>query len=201
MHAPIPMWLKLSFSAMALAVLVCYWPYYGPQNFLWFSDVALFLLVPALWFKLRLIASSMAIAVLLPELFWTFDFLTLSYLTPIASYMFNSEIALHIRFLSALFHLALPPVLIYLLYRLGYDRRAIVVQPLISAVILILTYLFTDPARNINWAFGPGFVQSFTHPWLYLFGLWLALLIVVYLPTHWLLTRYFRTCQSKPSTV
>jgi hypothetical protein len=35
---------------------------------LWFSDVALLVTVPALWIESRLLASMMALAVILPEL-------------------------------------------------------------------------------------------------------------------------------------
>lgn len=75
------------------------------------------------------------------------------------------------------------------MYRLAYDRRAWVAQTLLALVVLPVTYLATDPADNINWAFGPGRKpQQRLPPAVYL-----ALLIpvVVYLPTHWILSKLF----------
>src|SRR5262249_40872039 len=43
-------------------------------NFLWFSDIALLVTMPALWLESPLLASMMAVAVTLPELAWNLDF-------------------------------------------------------------------------------------------------------------------------------
>lgn len=187
----VPMWLKLSFTALAVTVFVAYWDYYGPENYLWFSDIALFALVPALWLGNRLLASTMAIAVLIPEIVWTLDFITLSHFSILANYMFESDRALHIRILSGVFHLALPPVLIYMLYKFGYDRRGFPLQCLIAAIVLPITLLVSEPDANINWVFGPGEQQTMVNPWLYLLGLWCAMVVIIYWPTHALLKRIF----------
>ncbi|MCL5049188.1 membrane-associated protein [Aliidiomarina maris] len=178
----VPMWLKVSFTALAVVVFVAYWDYYGPENYLWFSDIALFALVPALWLGNRLIASTMAIAVLIPEIVWTLDFITLSYFSVLANYMFEAERALHIRVLSGKFHLALPPVLIYMLYKFGYGRRGFALQCLVALIVLPVTYLVSDPEANINWAFGSGEAQDMINPWLYLLLLWFAMVVIIYLP-------------------
>jgi len=191
----VPLWLKLSFTLLALVVFVAYWDYYGPENYLWFSDIALFLLVPALWMGSRLIASTMAVAVLIPEIVWTLDFITLSYFSVLANYMFEGDRALHIRILSGVFHLALPPVLIYMLYKFGYDRRAFVLQCLIALIVLPVTYLVSDPDDNINWAFGPAEAQDMINPWLYLLLLWIAMVLVIYVPSHLLFKRFFSKCR------
>ncbi|TRW49999.1 membrane-associated protein [Aliidiomarina halalkaliphila] len=187
----IPLWMKLGFTLIALVVLVVWWDYMGPANYLWFSDVALIVMVPALWLGNRLIASTMAVAVLIPELVWVLDFITLSHFTVIASYMFNPEMALYIRFLSATFHIALPIVMFYMLYRLGYDQRALPLQSLIALIVLPITYLVSEPSANINWVYGPGAPQDFMNPWLYLLLLWVAFVVVIYIPTHLLLKRFF----------
>ncbi|WP_194755418.1 membrane-associated protein [Aliidiomarina indica] len=187
----IPLWIKLGFTVIAVVVLVFWWDYMGPANYLWFSDIALILLVPALWFGNRLLASTMAVAVLIPELVWVLDFVTLSYFTVIASYMFDPDMALHIRFLSATFHIALPLVLFYMLYQFGYDERALPLQSAIALVVLPVTYLVSEPSANINWVYGPGAPQDVINPWLYLLLLWIAFVVVIYIPTHLLLKHFF----------
>ena len=89
------------------------------------------------------------------ELAWTIDFLVGGRFIGIAAYMYDSKLPLYLRSLS-LFHLALPPTLLFLLYRFGYDRRALIYQTLLTWVVLIVTYVATDPEKNINWVFGPG---------------------------------------------
>ncbi len=61
----IPLWIKISYTAFAVITVAVYAVKYPPGNFLWFSDIALILTVPALWFESRLLASMMALAVLL----------------------------------------------------------------------------------------------------------------------------------------
>ena len=70
-----PFWLKLS-AAIYLAVFISvYWVLRGPANFLWFSDIALIVVVFTLWLEKSLPASMMAVGVLLFELGWILDFL------------------------------------------------------------------------------------------------------------------------------
>ena len=96
-----------------------YWDFYGPANFLWGSDIALFGTLLALWTESRLLASMMALGVLLPEVAWNVDFAVRSILGPDAiavsgtRYMFDPEIPLFVRGLSS-FHVALPVILVWL---------------------------------------------------------------------------------------
>lgn len=77
-------------------------------------------------------------------------------------------------------------------YRLGYDRRAWVAQSLLAMIILPVTFWLTDPADNINWVFGPGSKpQQRIPPLLYLSLLMLFVPLVLYLPTHLLLSKSF----------
>ena len=105
--------------------------------------------------------------------------------------MFSSEnLPLYLRALS-LFHIVLPPVLIFMLIRFGYDRRALAAQSTLALIVLPICYFFTDPAENINWVFGPGEIQSFMPPLFYL-GLWMLVLpVFVYVPVHMLLKKLF----------
>jgi hypothetical protein len=106
-EADIPLWIKVADTV--------YVRHYGLANFLWFSDVALLVTVPALWIESRLLASMMALAVILPELAWNLDFfgrlLTERHLLGLAAYMFDPETSLLLRGLS-LFHVFLPVLLL-----------------------------------------------------------------------------------------
>jgi hypothetical protein len=89
------------------------------------------------------------------ELGWNLDFLVGGRLTGLAGYRFDTRMPLHLRSLS-LFHVALPPLLLWLLRRLGYDHRALLTQTVLTWVVLPATYRLTDCKENVNWAFGPG---------------------------------------------
>ena len=191
----IPVWLKAAYTLFVCLLVPVYWVRYGPANFLWFSDIALLATVPALWLESRLLASMMAVGVVLLELVWNVDFfvrlLAGTELVGLARYMFDPQISRFLRALS-LFHLALPPLLLWLVYRLGYHPRAWLAQTLLAWVVLPASYLLTKPSDNINWVFGFG-----EKPQTWLPGpLYLALLmalfpLLIYLPTHFVLKKVF----------
>jgi hypothetical protein len=82
--------------------------------------------------------------------------------------------------------------LIYLLYELGYDDRALVFQTLVTWAAFVLSCVATDPSKNINWVFGPGEKpQPVLPPLLYLGLEMAAVLLLVLLPTHLLLQGLF----------
>ena len=191
----IPLWLKIAYTLFVCVLVPIYWRQYGLANFLWFSDIALLALVPALWLESPLLISMMAIAVVLPELAWNVDYFfrlaTGVSLIGLTNYMFDAEIPRFIRGLS-LFHVALPLLLIWLLHRLGYDRRALFWQTIVAVVVLPLSYFFSNPRENVNWVYGFGERQQ-TRVAAPLFVLFLMLMfpVVVYFPMHLLLDRIF----------
>lgn len=187
----IPPWVKYCYTLMVVIVVPVYWTHLGPGNFLWFSDIALLVLVPALWREQRLLASMMAVSVLLLELSWLADFLSGGHLTQIAAYMFTDELVWYLRLLSGVFHIALPPVLLLLLYRLGYDSRALPAQILLCLVVLPATYWLTGPEANINWVYGPPGFETGLSPPVYLALLFGVFVVGVYMPSHWILKRLF----------
>jgi len=191
MKGNIPLWLKISYTIMVLVIIPVYWRDLGPANFLWFSDIALFALVAALWLENRLINSTMAVAVLFLESAWVLDFLSGGNLIQISAYMFEPDTEMHIRILSGLFHLSLPPVLLYLLVRLGYDERALWLQIIIALIVLPVTYLVTQPEDNINWVYGLAEPQDVLPDPLYLVLVATVLILVIYIPSHLLLKRFF----------
>jgi hypothetical protein len=191
----IPLWLKIFYTLFVCIIAAVNWVQYGPGNFLWFSDIALLVTAPALWLESPLLASMMALAVLLLELAWSIDlFVRLisgASLTGLSGYMFDPKIPLSIRAVS-LFHIPLPVVLVWMLYRLGYDGRALVAQTVFAWVVLALSYLLTDRSENVNWVYGFGDKQQkWMPPSVHVILLMVLLPLAIYLPSHLLLKRIF----------
>jgi hypothetical protein len=188
MQPEIDLWIKIAYSAMLAVILPVYAVYWGWRNFLWFSDIALIATGIALWLENSLLASMMALAVLVPELLWNASyFVRLIFgvrVTDLAGYMFDANNPRFVRALS-LFHVVLPVVLLWTLYALGYDRRALVAQTLLAWVVLPFTYAVTTPRdENINWVRGPDKMQRRMPPLVWLALLMLAFPIGLYVPTH-----------------
>ncbi len=171
---------------MFVAILIPISVYqYGALNLLWFSNIALIGGLVAAWLESARAASAMAIATLVPELGWILGFASGLMrdgepLLGLTAYMFDTDIPRWIRAL-ALYHLALPVVLLWLIWRLGFDRRALQAWLPWGCAVLLLSWLLTDPERNVNLAFGP-FDASVG------FGLrlaWLAALLAASLITWW----------------
>jgi hypothetical protein len=191
----LPLWLKIGYTLFVAVLVPIYLRHYGPANFLWYSDVALLAMVPGLWLESPLIASTMSVAVLLPEILWNLDFFarlaTGRAPLGLAAYMFHARLPRYLRALS-LFHVALPVVLLWAVARLGYDRRALVVQTISGTALFLLSYALTDPKDNINWVFGPGAEpQRRIPPPVYLAALVVLFPLIVYWPTHLVLARLF----------
>ncbi len=184
---PIALGVKVAYTIFLAVLVPVYWAHYGPANFLWFSDIALLGGGAALWLESPLLASMMMLAVLLPECAWNLDFfgrlLTGRRMFGMSAYMFERERPRLVRALS-LFHVPLPIGLVWLVHRLGYDRRAWLGQSLLALVVLPASYWLTDPAENVNWVHGLGAPQRRLPPWLYLALLIVAFSLVLYLPPH-----------------
>ena len=191
MAGEIPIWIKVAYTLMVAVIVPVYLAYYGPANFLWFSDVALIVTGVALWLENPLLVSMMTVGVLLPELLWNVTvftrLLTGVRVSGLADYMFDTRIPKWIRALS-LFHVVLPVLMLWMLHRLGYDPRALPAQTALAWVILPLTYAVTKPEDNINWVYGPGArPQRQISPPLYLAFVLILFPLIVYVPTHLLL--------------
>jgi hypothetical protein len=167
----------LIFTFFVLILVPTYWHYYGPQNFLWLSDVGLFLTVCALWFKSSLLISICVLGILPLEIVWNIDFiaelLTGHPLSGLAHYMFDSHYPLFVRIIS-LFHIAMPIIWIFHLYAWGYNPKAFRYTLFLIWTTLLLTYLITDSAHNINWVF-----MSHAHHWPISSQVWLLMLMVI----------------------
>ena len=194
----LPLKIKVLATCFLAFVIPVYWFEFGPENFLWGCDVALLLVTVALWLESRLLASMMAVGVLLMELIWNADYLTRllsgSHLfgLDLTSYMFDSQIGWTVRLVSFLLHIYLPVILIWMLYRLGYHHKALIGQTLLAWVVLPLTYWLTEPADNINFVFGVnGEAQAWMPGPVYLLLLMILIPVIIYAPSHFLLKRLF----------
>jgi hypothetical protein len=190
-----PDWLKIAYTLFICVLVPVYWRQYRPGNFLWFSDIALFITAAALWLESSLLVSMMALSVIVLESVWIVDFIigliARSSVIGLSAYMFDSKISLPIRALS-LFHIVLPALLVWLLHRFGYDTRALIAQTVLAWIVLPASYFLTRPAENVNWVYGPGGgPQKWLPAPLYLVLLMLAFPLVLYLPMHLLLKKLF----------
>ena len=200
----IPLGIKIVYTAFMAVLIPYYWATYGPVNFLWFCDVALLVTLVALWLENPLLASMQAIAILLPQMLWVVDFLARliagAPIIGLADYMFDPKIPWYVRGLS-LFHGWLPVLLAWMVWRLGYDRRAWIAQIVVAWVLLLVCYHYTplppappeDPnaAVNVNWVFGfrEKEAQTWMDPRLYLALLMAFFPVCIYWPTHLALGR------------
>jgi hypothetical protein len=106
--------------------------------------------------------------------------------------MFDARIPFSLRALSGAFHLALPPGALWLLYYYGYDDRAFMAQTMLAWVVLPATLWLAPPEKNVNWVRGIGHPPRRRIPLPLHFSLvMLAYPLLIYLPTHLLLARFF----------
>ena len=192
----IPLALKLAYSLFVAVLVPYYWMTYSAWNFLFFCDLALF--VGLCRFLARKPATDEpggrghhgATAPLggrLPAIG--------ARITGMTSYMFDSKLPIFVRALSS-FHGWLPFLLVWGVWRLGYDRRAFVGWTIIGTLILLSSFFLApkppapaanpDQAVNINYVHGLSYAkpQTVMHPWLWLSIMIVGFPIVFYLPAH-----------------
>jgi hypothetical protein len=196
----IPGWLKLAHTLFVIVVIVNYWRQYTPVNFLWFCNVALLTTCVALWLESRLLISMQAVAIVVWQLVWQLDFLvqlTTGVKTVGASdYMFDASVPLFVRGLS-ISHAWMPYLLLWLVARLGYDRRALLGQTIYGWLVLVLSYMLTTnlegPAGNVNKIYGlvDSTPQTWIASWQWLLLLMAVVPLILYVPMHILLRRTF----------
>ncbi len=188
----IPLWVQIAYTAMAALVLPVYWVRYGWRNYLWFSDVALIGMLPALLLESAFLVSMLAVGMLALELLWNVSFFTQLLtgwgLSGLTDYMFEARRPLYLRALS-LFHVVVPAAMIFALLRLDYDPSAFPAMIVLSWVVLLATYLLTDPEDNINWVRKLGArPPTKLSPRQYLAALMVGFPLLVHLPTHLVLS-------------
>jgi hypothetical protein len=186
--------MKVAQTAFVGVLVPVYWRQYGPGNFLWFSDIALLTSVPALWLESSLLASTQAVGVVVPETLWLVDFSSglVVRKTPLglAGYMFDRRLSRFVRALS-LFHVWLAPMLMFILSRVGYDRRALKHQTIVTAIVLLASWRLTRPQDNINWVHSGAAIRSQQSRAAFVGFLIVAFPMVFLWPAHRLLKRLF----------
>jgi hypothetical protein len=198
----IALWLKLVYSAFMVVLVPVYLYYYGPTNFLYFCDVALILTLVGIWMEIPLLISMCAVGILMPQAVWVVDFVARLFgvsLLGMTDYMFQADHSLFLRALS-LFHGWLPFLLVYLVWRLGYDRRAFLTWTVVAWALILICYFFMPPAQpdpgltpvNINYVWGPSDTepQHWVSPGVWVMGLMVGLLVLAFAPVHLLLRRF-----------
>jgi len=196
----IPLTVKVVYVLWISVWLPVYWVFNGPQNLLWLCDVANLILLFALCLESPLLMSSQAVGVLFVQVAWLVDFLSgwLLGTHPIGGteYMFDASEPAWLRSMS-LFHVVMPPLLLWGVYRLGYDRRGWKLETAIAWLLLPTTFLLTGPELNINWLWAPfGHTQTWMPPRYFLPVMMLAYPLILFFPAHLLLSRCFRPARA-----
>lgn len=191
----IPLWLKVGWILWLIVWAPLYWRQYGAQNFLFFCDIGNILIGIALWLESPLIFSWVASGLLVFQTIYTVDFagalLTGHHAVGGTEYMFDPTLPLTIRLLS-LFHVATPPLLLWAIWRLGYDPRGWKLQTLMTWVVIPVNF-FWRPDADVNWARGLYFHEQHAVPgWMYLLVYLGVVPLAVYFPTHLFLARVNR---------
>ena len=187
---------KLFLTFFVIILIPVYWHYYGPQNFLWLSDIGLFLTIIALWLHSTLLMSMAAVGVLFVEILWNVDFFAHLFfnvtITGLSDYMFNSTYPYALRALS-LFHIVMPGIWLVYSAQKGYDRRALLYFTPLYWAIIFSTYWLTVPEENINWVFWSSAraVQTIS-PQMGVILLAIGFPLLILLPTHIILKKMLR---------
>lgn len=191
-------WRILSyFAGIFLIVLIpTYLCYYGPQNFLWLSDIGLFLTCLALWLHSPLLMSMAAVGVMVLELIWCVGFFSELFFNfhviTLADYMFNPVYPIALRAIS-LFHVVTPVIWFFYLKQFGYRSRAIYYFIILYWCDLLLACLLTNPSENINWVFMPEFLGlKFINSNVWLIILAIGFPLMIFWPTHLVYKKYFK---------
>jgi len=110
-------------------------------------------------------------------------------------------VADHSQFLRglSLFHGWLPFLLVYLVWRLGYDGRALPAWTVVAWALVLISFFLMPPPRpdpgltpvNIDyvWGFSDTEPQHWMPPGIWVAGLMILLPALLYVPVHFLLRR------------
>jgi len=193
----VPLWLKIGWTLWLLVWAPIYWRQYGAQNFLFFCDIGNVLIGIGLWLESALVFSWVACGLLFFQTLYTIDLagtlLLERHLIGGTEYMFDPGLSLLIRLLS-LFHVVTPPLLLWAIWRLGYDARGWKFQTAMAWIVVPINH-YWRPEMDVNWARGLFFREQHAIPHLaYLLIYLIAVPAFVYFPSHlflqWLSRRW-----------
>lgn len=200
-----PHWLKIGLSLFVVVHVPVNWAQYGPAGLLWLCNIALLLTLAAVWLESPLLTGMAAVGVLIVQFLWWLGLLGGLVglgLPESMAYLINPKISLLARGLS-LYHGWLPFLLLFLLHRLGYDRRSLACYLPLAVTIYLLSFMLAPPEpqptdRNslpatVNFVHGLDYHTR--QPWMPP-GCWLVMVMLVsslglFLPTHLALRRIF----------
>jgi hypothetical protein len=173
---------------------------YGFANFLVLCNLTVLLVGVGLWTCSRLVLSSQAVAIVVVGAVWTLDLLSRLVLGRHllgggTAYMWDPQWPLFTRLLS-LYHVVLPPLLVLVLRRIGYDRRGYWLQSAIAVVAVAIGRLF-GPGVNLNQAYVElVFGRTWGGPSTHVLAVVAFLTLLVYPLSHRLLVRL---CDAAPA--
>lgn len=184
-------WLALLWLAVYVPAYVYAYPL---MNFLFLCNLGVMVTAIGLLAGSRLLVSSQAVAAPVIGLAWTLDVgwrLAMGdFLFGATAYMWEPKYPLFTRLLST-YHVFWPILVLYCVFRKGYDRRGWPLQTAIAAAGVIVARLATPPEENVNFAFADPFLGLQLGPAPVHILLVVAILGgVAYGLTHWLLARY-----------
>jgi hypothetical protein len=191
----LPLWIKLLWTLFILAWVPLYWQNYGAQNFLYFCDLGNILILFGLWLESPLIFSWQATGLLVFQTLYTIDLLGAClfhhHFIGGTEFMFDAGTPLFLRMFS-LYHLVVPPLLLWGVWKLGYDNLGWKYQTLLTWIVVPINY-FWHPEFNVNWARGFGHEQHMLPGYVYLLIYSIVVPAVVYWPTHLALQRWMKS--------
>jgi hypothetical protein len=185
-NSRLPLALKILWTAWVLIWAPLYLGQYGGQNFLYFCDIGNVLITVGLWAESRLVISWQAVVLLVFQSLYALDLLGALLLGRHfiggTEYMFDPKIPLLVRLLG-LYHVVVPPLLLWLVDRVGYDLRAWKWATLETWIVVPINF-FWRPQYNVNFARGIGRAQHLMPAWLYLIAYLILVPLLVYWPTQ-----------------
>jgi len=199
-----PLWLKIAWSVWVVAWAPFYWHQYGGQNFLYFCDLGNVFIAAALWLESPLLFSWQATGLLLFQTLYTIDLIGALvggiHIIGGTEYMFDPHLPLFLRLLS-LFHVVTPPLLLWAIWRLGYDPRGWKYQTLTAWIVVPINY-FWRSEMDVNWARGLFFREQHVVPGLvYLSAYLIVVPLAVYWPTHLMLQWWSRRLPAREDSM
>lgn len=194
-------WAAVVWLAVWLPAYAIIW---GWWNFVLLCNIAVILTCIGLWRGNALLLSSQAVSTIVVESLWTLDvawrLFSGAHLIGGTEYMWDPAYPLWVRLLST-YHVFWPVLMVWAVWRVGYDRRGLLAQSALAAVVMILSR-FGDPVRNPNMAFrDPIFQQTWGPAPAHLALMLAVLILVIYWPTHQVLLRTISPANRRPNQV
>jgi hypothetical protein len=188
---PVLRWIALLWMVVWLPAYVRVW---GWSNLLHLCDATVILSCIGVWWGSARLLSSQAVSALLPGVLWLLNLCwrmaTGHFLMGGTEYMWDAQYPLWVRLLS-FFHVVLPGILLWAVCKLGYDRGGLGLQAAIAAVLLVASR-FLSAGLNMNYAYrDPVFNRAWGPPPIHVGVILLGAVVLLYLPTHFILARLF----------